>query len=203
MSRLPSEEAFSTQLETWLRTEEARTVGSLADVFAERGFAVTILFLMFFPALPLPTGGITHVFEAIAIIVASEMVLGVKRVWIPKRLRQRDLGPFVTEKTVPFMIRRIRWFERLSRPRWRGLVESRAFNRLSGLVLIVFCFAAGLAPPFSGLDTLPAMGAVIVALGLILSDILIVIIGVVVGTGGIVLIVALGAALYRGFLHLF
>ena len=200
---MPSKETFSSQLETWLRSDEVKTVGSLADVFAERGFAVTILFLMFFPALPLPTGGVTHVLEAIAIIVASEMVLGVKRLWIPKRLRERDLGPLVTEKTVPFMVRRIRWFERLSRPRWRRLVESRAFSRLSGLVLIVFALGAALAPPFSGLDTLPALGAVIVSLGLILSDILIVVIGIVVGTGGIVLIVAVGAALYRGFLHLF
>ena len=64
---MASDELFSGQLEAWLRTNGTKTVGSLADLFGERSFAVTILFLMFVPALPLPTGGVTHVFEVIAI----------------------------------------------------------------------------------------------------------------------------------------
>ena len=58
---------FSEQLEAWLRGEQPKTLGALGDVFGEKSFAVTILFLMFVPALPLPTGGITHVFEAITV----------------------------------------------------------------------------------------------------------------------------------------
>ena len=46
------------------------------DVFAEKSFAVTIMLLMFVPALPLPTGGATHVFEAITVLLAAQMVLG-------------------------------------------------------------------------------------------------------------------------------
>jgi hypothetical protein len=149
-------------------------VGGLEDVFGEKAFAVTILFLMFIPALPLPTGGITHVFAVVTAIVALEMVLGIRSMWIPARLRNRDLGSSVTKKAIPFMVKQIRWFERFSRPRWATLVSQRWFHRLTGVVFIGLAVATGLAPPFSGLDTLPATGAVVVALGLILEDVVVI-----------------------------
>ena len=52
-----------------------------------------------------------------------------------------------------------------------------------------------MAPPFSGLDTLPALGAVAVALAIILDDIALVAIGIVLATIGVVLIVTIGAAI--------
>ncbi len=102
--RVPSDDAFSSQLECWLRADGVKTVGGLEDVFGEKAFAVTILFLMFIPALPLPTGGITHVFALVTAIVALEMVLGIRTMWIPARLRNRDLGSSVTKKAIPFMV---------------------------------------------------------------------------------------------------
>ena len=63
-------QAFSDELEAWLRSEDAKTVGSLGRVFQEKSFAVTVLLLMFLPAIPAPTGGITHVFEAITALFA-------------------------------------------------------------------------------------------------------------------------------------
>jgi hypothetical protein len=199
---VPSDELFSHELEMWLQRDGAKTFETLGEVFAEKSFAVTILLLMFIPALPLPTGGITHVFEAITVIIAAEMVVGVRRLWLPKRLRKRDLGSSLTEKAIPFMMRRTRWFERFSRPRLSGLVGNPWFQRLLGLVFIGLAVAAAIAPPFSGLDTLPALGAVVVALGVILEDILVVGIGLVIGTGGVVLIVSVGAALFRILQHL-
>jgi hypothetical protein len=70
--------------------------------------------------------------------------------------------------------------------------------RLIGVVVIVFAVAAAVAPPFTGLDTLPALGAVIVALSIILQDVVVLGVGVAVGVGGIALILTIGAALYKG-----
>jgi hypothetical protein len=64
-----------------------------------------------------------------------------------------------------------------------------------GLIIIVLTAGAAIAPPFSGLDTLPALGVVVVSLSIILEDAAVLVIGVVIGTGGIVLIVTIGAAL--------
>ena len=58
---------------------------------------------------------------------------------------------------------------------------------LIGLVLLVFVLGAFLAPPFSGLDTLPALGVVVVCLGLVFSDGFIVGAGLVIGVVGLVL----------------
>ncbi len=197
-----TDEPFSDQLEAWLASDSPKTVGDLGNVFAEKSFAVTILFLMFVPALPLPTGGITHVFELITILLAVELVLGARSIWLPARWRDRELGAATTGKAIPFMMRRIRWLERFSRPRAASLFDRRWFLRILGIVFIGLAASAALAPPFSGLDTLPALGAVFVALAIILEDVVALGIGLGIGAGGVVLILTVGLALVnliRGF----
>jgi len=190
-----AERDFSDELEEWLRGDAPKTVGALGHAFEERGFAVTILLLMFVPALPLPTGGITHVFEVITVVLALQMVLGRRTIWLPRRFKERELGASITEKAVPFISRRIRWFERFSKPRLAGLFDQRWFIRVVGLVIIVFTVGAAVAPPFSGLDTLPALGVVMICLSIILGDVIVLGAGVLIGTGGILLIITIGAAL--------
>ena len=188
---------FSDQLESWLKSDEPKTVGRLGEVFGEKSFAVTVMLLMFVPAVPAPTGGITHVFELITVIIGAEMVMGARTIWLPSRWRERELGEALTTKAIPFIARTIRWFERFSRPRLATLYEQRWFVRILGVIVIAFAVSAAFAPPFSGLDTLPALGAVLVALSIILSDVLLLGIGILIGTGGVILIVTIGAALVR------
>lgn len=190
-------EAFSVRLERWLTSEGTKTIDDLGEVFAEKGFAVTILFLMFLPALPLPTGGVSHVFEAITVVVAGQLVLGRHTLWLPERWRRRELGAGMIDRAVPFIARRIGWFERFSRPRGVQLFRRRLPLSLVGLVIVVFALAAALSPPFSGLDTVPSMGAVVVALSIILEDVVVLGIGVAIGAGGVALSITLGAAAVR------
>ena len=197
-----TDQQFSHQLDRWLSSDETKTLGALSDVFAEKSFAVTILLLMFVPALPLPTGGISHVFEAITIVLAVQMVLGRRTIWLPERWQGRELGPTTTDRAIPFMVRRIRLVERFSRPRSAWLFDQGWMLRLLGLLIMALAVAAALAPPFSGLDTLPALGAVAIALAIILEDIVVLAIGIVIGTGGVILIVTIGAAIVRILQHL-
>ncbi len=193
---MTTDESFSDQLEGWLSSDEPKTLGSLGEVFAEKSFATTVLFLMLLPAIPLPTGGITHVFEAITVVVAAQMVLGQRTLWLPDRWKNRPLGEVTTQKAIPLMVRSVRRFERFSRPRGQWVFEGWSL-RLIGLLLMGFAIGAALAPPFSGLDTLPALGAVAVALSIILEDVVVLAVGAAIGMGGIVIIVTLGAALVR------
>ena len=190
-----AEHEFSDGLEEWLKSDSPKTLGDLDEAFGEKSFAVTILLLMFVPALPLPTGGITHVFEVITVFVALQMVIGRRHIWLPKRWKRRPLGATITGKAVPFIVRRVRTFENHSHPRLAGLFDQRWFVRVLGLLIIVLTAGAAIAPPFSGLDTLPALGVVTIALAIILEDAVVLGIGVLIGTGGIVLIVTIGAAL--------
>ena len=182
------------RLESWLTSDHDKTLRGLGEVFSEKSFAVTILFLMFVPALPLPTGGISHLFEAISVVVAAQMVAGRRTLWLPDRWQRRELGSLTTDKAVPFMIRRIRWFERFTRPRLRYLFTHRWSVQLLGLLLMGLSITAALAPPFSGLDTLPAMGAVGIALSIILEDALVLAIGTAIGAVGTAIIFTIGAA---------
>jgi hypothetical protein len=67
----------------------------------------------------------------------------------------------------------------------------------------VFTVGAALAPPFSGLDTLPALGVVLIALAIILEDGAFVVAGAVVGLAGLALIVTVGSAIASAFRRLF
>ena len=59
------------------------------------------------------------------------------------------------------------------------------------------------APPFTGLDTLPSLGVVLLSLGVLFEDIAVVIVALVVGTAGVLLEVVLGSALVNGLGRLF
>jgi len=63
---------FSDDLDAWLSSDAPKTLEDLGEAFAEKSFAVTILLLMFIPALPLPTGGIAHMFEVITVVVSLQ-----------------------------------------------------------------------------------------------------------------------------------
>jgi len=63
--------------------------------------------------------------------------------------------------------------------------------------------AAFLAPPFTGLDTLPALGVVLLSLGVILEDIVVVIVALVVAAAGVALEILLGSAAVHGIGSLF
>jgi hypothetical protein len=196
-------EAFSAQLEGWLRSEGTKTIGDLGDVFAEKSFAVTVLVLMFPSALPVPTGGLTHVFEAATMLVALQLVIGRRTLWLPERWRCRVLGRTTLDRGLPFIVRRVRWFERFSRPRGAWVFERRVTRSFVGLAIVLCTVGAALAPPFSGLDTIPSMGAVVVALAIILDDVVVLAIGVALGVAGVALTITLGAAAVRLFQRLF
>jgi hypothetical protein len=198
-----AEQPFSQELEDWLESDAPKSIGSMTDAFAEKSFAVVIMLLLFPSALPIPTGGITDIFAVIAALVALEMIIGARTIWLPKRLRHKEVGGAITGKAVPFIIKRIRTFERWSRPRLAPWFSNRWFARLHGVLLLACATGTIVAPPFSGLDTLPALGGIAIALSIILEDVLILGIGTLIGAGGLALIVTLGAAAARLFKSIF
>jgi len=193
---------FSKQLERWLKGKGPKTLDDLTGVFGEKSFAITILLLMFLPALPLPTGGVTHVFEIITMLLSLEMMIGRRTIWLPSRWRAKQLGGQSQKKLVPFMACRIRWFEKYSKPRFSGVLKSQYFLSVCGLILFGFSLAALLAPPFSFLDTLPALGAVAVALSIILEDIGVFVAGCMIGIFGIIVEIFFGSIIVAAVRHL-
>jgi hypothetical protein len=195
---VPPSEKLSDQLERWLDGEGDKTLGGLANVFEEKSFAVLFVLLLCVPALPLPTGGATHVFEVIAVLLALQLMVGRSHVWLPRRWRALELSGPKRDRFARALMRLIRRLEGVSHPRLRFLFEHRLSNMIFGALVVVGSTAAFLAPPFSGLDTLPALGVVILSIGVLLEDVLIVVAGVLIGAVGIAVEIALGRAVING-----
>jgi hypothetical protein len=194
---------FSDQLESWLTSKKPRTILSLNEVFAERSFAITFLIFMALPALPIPTGGITHVFEIIVMLLCLELIAGRRTIWLPKRWQNKEVPGAIKRKLLPILMRRVRWFEKYSRSRLGWLINHPMSLRFLGLIILVLTVFAFIAPPFSGLDTLPAMGVFVISLGLVLNDVIILILGLIVGCTGAALTITLGAAITKAIQGLF
>jgi hypothetical protein len=194
----------SDEIDRWLATKGEKTLGGLIDIFQKKSFALSFILLLGVPALPLPTGGATHVFEIVAILVALQLVAGRDTIWLPKRWRKLELGSGGGRRRfLNALTKAIRWIESFSRPRLRFLFDHRASNTVFGLLAIAGSLAAFLAPPFTGLDTLPAMGVVLLSLGVLLEDFFVVVLGIIVGAAGVLLEIVLGKAALGGIRKLF
>lgn len=159
---------------------------------------VLFVILLSAPALPVPTGGLTHVLEVVAMLLAMQLAIGRTAVWIPARWQSRTLVGPKSDRFVERLLRLISWLERRSRRRGTILLNGRVGNAILGTLVFIFSLAAFLAPPFSMLDTLPALGVVVLSVGVLTEDSLIAGIGIAVGAVGVALVAVLGHVAFRG-----
>ena len=199
--RMNTKEPFSKQLKNWLASSKPNTAYELQVVFGQRSFAVVFLILLALPALPIPTGGITHVLEVLCILLALEQIIGLKSIWLPKIVRNRPLPLFVVKTALPALIKKLVWFEKHSRRRGEILLHNPLFSRLYGLLVAVTTVFIFFSPPFSGLDTIPSLGVVLMSLGVILGDVAYFIVGLLVAVLGIFIEVFFGAAVLVAARH--
>jgi hypothetical protein len=189
---------LSDELDSWLRSDGDKTLGGLIDVFGERSFAVLFLFLLGPSALPLPTGGVTQVLEVIAMLLALQLIANRDCVWLPRRWRAVEIGDNKQARFLTGLMNMVRRLERVSRPRLAIAFDHRISNVVFGALVITGSLGAFLAVPFTGLDTLPALGVVLVSLGVLLKDFAVAVAGTVALLAGIVLELIVGRAALEG-----
>jgi hypothetical protein len=193
----------SDELEQWLGSDQPKTLGNITELFGPRSFALVFVLLMALPALPLPTGGATHVLEVVTMLVALQLVVGRRCIWLPARWQRLQLAGPSRRKLLNALLRRIRWLERFSRPRATSLFDHRATTSAFGLLVFGLTLSAFLAPPFSGLDTLPSLGVVVIGLGVLNRDIVLALAGAVIGAVGVATVLALGDLVVQAAQHVF
>lgn len=195
---IDAEGRISDQIGAWLEGDRDKTLGGLVQTFGGKSFAVLFVFLLGVPALPLPTGGASHVCEIVAMFLSLQLIVGRDEVWLPARWQRLEMGGGRQRRFVTGLLKLIRWLERFTRPRLAALFGRRVSNAVFGLAVLLLSVGAFVAPPFSGLDTLPALGAVLVSLAVLLEDFALVTAGLIVGIGGVVLEYVLGRAAFSG-----
>lgn len=93
------------------------------------------------------------------------------------------------------MIRRL---ERIAWPRLRFVFHHRLSSIVLGVLVLGLTAGAFFAPPFTGLDTLPALGLVLLSLGVLMEDFLVVVVAIAAGLTGVLLEILLGSAALKG-----
>lgn len=126
-------------------------------------------------------------------LLALQLIVGRKKIWLPNRWKGMELRGGAREKVITTLLGRIRSLERFSRPRGRWLFGHRLTGSVFGLLVLVLTVTAFLAPPFSGLDTLPAIGVVVLALGVLMTDVVVAGAGIAIGALGIVIVIGLSS----------
>src|SRR5690349_13449119 len=96
---------LSRRLKKWRNSAGDKSLGAFNEEFKEKSFAVSFVVLMALPALPLPTGGVTHIMELVTALLALEMLLGRQAVWLPKSWLKLNAGRIITGKLIGFIER--------------------------------------------------------------------------------------------------
>jgi hypothetical protein len=143
------------------------------------------------------------VFEVIAMLLALQLIIGRDMIWLPQRWRRLDLAGEKRQRGLNALLKVIRFLERFSRPRLSFLFRHRLSNSVFGLLVLGGSLAAFLAPPFSGLDTLPSLAVLLLSIGVVLEDIALVVVAIGVGAAGVFLEIVLGRAALHGIESLF
>jgi hypothetical protein len=166
------------------------SIGEILDRLDERAFGIVILILAI-PCLVPALYGVPQIVGIPIILLAGQMLLGRREPWLPAGWLRRRISREWLGRMADFADKRMRWIERLSKPRLR-LMTSAAGERLAALMMIL----ATLTIILPMTNSVPSLGLTLMAAGLIERDGLFVLAGEMVALAWItaLAVVALGLA---------
>lgn len=179
---------------------DALSLGELLDVFSDEGLLLLTILLTLVFLIPVSIPGVSTVFGAAILLVGLSRLSG-RPLWIPARLKQRQLPAERVRAGLSSGLVWVHRLERISRPHRLGrIADGRGMHLLNNLAFISAALLL-MAPfgfvPFS--NTLPALALLFYAVGLIQRDGLAILIGhvaqiatviyfgVLIGAGGLAL----------------
>lgn len=164
------------------------TVADIVDEIGDDAFPPLLLvpcLILISPASAVP--GLSTVGGMIIALIASQMVLGVKALWLPGFLRRRGLEKQRLDKALDFLQRPARIIDRFTKRRFAWLTAWPL-----RLIPASFCLLAALVIPFFELvpmsSTIIASAIALFALALLTRDGLLVFFGMAVLAGASTLI---------------
>ena len=164
---------------------ERVSIGDIVAALGDRGLGVLIAIFALPNILPstVPFGNVLTGIPPL--IFAVHLALGVDRLILPGFIARRSIRTTSMKALVPRVAGVLSWFERLLEPRLPGVTAVRS-ERLIGIICIVLAVVSTLPIPFG--HNLPALGLVLIGLGLIERDGLAIILGSAIGLIGAVLL---------------
>lgn len=188
------------ELTEWLKSNSPKTIGSLTSAFGRRSFAVAFSLLLILAAVPVPSLGLSNVLAAVSIIFATQLLIGYKTPWLPQWIATRSVPKPIVKKAIPYIKDKLEYIESRSKKRFPELIEHPNTQRFIAGCIIIFSFMSMVAPPFTNLDTPPALAVILLGLGMLLGDLYIALVGLGFGLVGISLFI-LSFELVKAIFH--
>jgi hypothetical protein len=166
-------------------TSDRVTLAEIVAGLGDRGLGVLIAVFALPNILPsaVPFGNVPTGLPPL--IFAIQLALGVDRLILPGFIARRTVGTQWLRALAPRVASVLSWFERLLTPRMEWVTDPRA-ERIVGIIAIVLAMVSTLPIPFG--HNLPALGLVLIGLGLIERDGLAILIGAAIGMAGAILL---------------
>lgn len=154
--------------------DEPMPVARLIERLSDRGPAAAIL-LMSAPFVVIPVPGLSTA-VGLAVFGLSLAVVVGGRPWMPGFVGRRQISPENLRRLSNGTDRVLRWFNKVVKPRMSWLCTGPNV-RLAGVTLLAATIAFALPLPIPGNNIPPAIGMVLLSLGLVQRDGLLVLIG--------------------------
>jgi hypothetical protein len=168
------------------------TLREIRDRLDERAFGLMILILSI-PCLVPALYGVPQLVGIPILLLAGQLLVGREEPWLPEAALRRRVSKAMLDRMADFAVKRMGWFERLSRPRLtiftQGIAEqaAAAFMILATLTIVL---------PMT--NTVPSVALALLSVGLIQRDGLFVAAGAAVATGWATALLAVGIGFIVG-----
>ena len=162
------------------------TVGALVDKAAESGFGFLIGALTL---IAIPFVGLSTPFGLAIALLGGQLMLGMRRPWLPERARRRALSMAMLDRVLGLLARRARWLARLSRRRWEPVIQPRVI----GLGVVLLALGLALPLPIPGSNLVFLVPLFLYAIGVLERDGLWIVLGHVATLIDLALLAVFGA----------
>lgn len=179
------------------RPEERISIFDIDEAFGDRAFsAIMLVFGLLTMAAIIP--GTSTVTGAPLFLVATQMIMGRKTLWIPKKLGDRTVAPSDIGRLNARFLPLLRRLERLLQPRLPFMFIPMSL-RLMGLIAFVLSVIIVLPIPLGNLA--PGASIAIIALAILTRDGLAALAGIAMAIGSVVFLTVLYGAVLLTALH--
>lgn len=134
----------------------------------DRGYGLLLILLAIPAFIPVLPPGTSTMLGLLMSLVAVQMLFGRPVPWVPARWRRHRLAPQTVIALQTRGVALLQRLERISRPRGRWLVRNGVMLRWQALLILFMALV--LSSPLPFLNTLPALGVLLIGTGLLNHD---------------------------------
>lgn len=176
--------------------EERISFTKLTETFGDRVFGA-LMFIFAIPnILPLPPGS-SSVLGAPLLLIAAQLAVGRRTLWLPKQLRERSIARDDFKNLIGRTLPYLRWTERLLAPRLL-IMFGPLGDRLIGIACLILAIILFLPIPFGNM--LPGVAISFFSLALLQRDGIAALVGWLASALSIGVLALVSRALWYGFM---